>query len=110
MNRTFLQNLCVVLVFLSAAGLMLWLGLRQGKTVSMETWGVELSQKESWENAIQKQPAEEQPSVVYVTKSGEKYHASTECSSLKRSKNILQTQKSAAEQQGKTPCALCYGS
>ena len=109
MSRTFLQNLCILFVFLAALGLVLWLGLREGKTVSMDTRGVELSQKESWETAIHT-PIEEQNPTVYLTQSGGKYHASAECSSLKRSKNILQTTRSDAERQGKEPCALCYGS
>ncbi len=108
MSRKFLQSFVIVLVFVLSVIAVLLLGLREGKTVSMKTQGVELSEKIAWEDAVQENLPEEDP-MVYLTESGTKYHVSKDCSSLKRSKNIQGTLLSNAEQQGKTPCSICYG-
>jgi len=47
-------------------------------------------------------------STVYVTKSGKSYHKTKDCSTLKRSTNILSMTLSQAKAQGKSdPCNIC---
>lgn len=108
MSKRTVQSFCIVLVFLMGAAIVLFLGIRQGKSVSLETHGVELENKTAWEASL---PSSEDPiagSVVYVTESGTKYHATANCSSLKRAKVIIGTPLSNAEQKGKEPCSICY--
>ena len=108
MKRKTLQSVCLLLIFLIGAAMILYLGIRQGKTVSMETHGVELEQKIPWQKALPSSEDSPSATVVYVTESGTKYHATAKCSSLKRAKVVIGTPLSNAEQEGKEPCSFCY--
>lgn len=46
--------------------------------------------------------------AVYFTQSGKKYHSSTSCRSLARSKNILNCSLDEAKKKGLEPCKFCY--
>ncbi len=47
-------------------------------------------------------------STVYHTPKGERYHLSTSCRSLARSKTIYRVNISEANDMGLTPCKICY--
>ena len=48
------------------------------------------------------------PEVCYYVESGEVWHASKSCSSLKKSKNIIESDPEGAEAAGKArPCSKC---
>lgn len=46
-------------------------------------------------------------SVYVATKSGERYHLTRDCASLKQSTSVTQMTRSQAEARGLTPCRLC---
>ena len=46
--------------------------------------------------------------TVYYTSSGSKYHSTSQCVSLKRSRHIYSTTLSKARAMGLTPCRNCY--
>ncbi len=106
MSRRFLQSACILLVFALAIGAVLWLGIREGQTVSLKTHGIELDEKEPW-NDVATKPQPEDDTIVYVTEQGTKYHVSKDCSSLKRSKTVIGTPLKTAKRSGKDPCSLC---
>ncbi len=47
-------------------------------------------------------------STVYYTPNGRKYHSTSNCSTLKRSKTIYSTSQESARASGRTPCKVCY--
>lgn len=100
------QNISIVLVFLAAFAAVIFLGTEQGKKTPLQTDGVALSEKTAWDEALPNLPAGEDP-TVYVTKSGTKYHLSSDCKGLINAKEIIGTPLSDALKQGKTLCALC---
>lgn len=46
--------------------------------------------------------------IVYVTPNGKKYHSSTNCISLSRSKKVSKLDISDAKYKGYTPCKICF--
>ncbi len=86
---------------------MIFLGADRGtKDLISETNGVPLDEKIPWEEAL---PDPSKDPTVYVTKSGTKYHLSSDCSGLKRAKEIIKTTLSAATADGKELCKICEG-
>ena len=108
MSRKTIQTACILLLFFGAAVVLFFFGIRNEQPIedtnSME---ITLSQKADWNTPSLKEDPESDP-VVYVSQSGTKYHETQDCSSLKRSKSVQGILRSSAEQQGKTPCSICY--
>lgn len=46
--------------------------------------------------------------IVYITKSGKRYHASPDCPGLNNANKIIEARQSEAESKGKTPCKIEY--
>lgn len=108
MSRRWIQSTVIVLVFLAGFIAVILLGADRGKTGSLNSNGVPLSEKPSWEEALAAVPDRES-TTVFVTKSGTKYHLSDDCSGLTRAKEIIKTTLSAAEADGKELCKICEG-
>lgn len=106
MSRRFLQSTFIVIVFLLAVAAVLFLGMREGKTVSLEVHGVKLDEKISWNDALADTKLREN-SVVYVTENGSKYHHSAQCPALKQAKQVIGISISAAMEDGRAPCSRC---
>ena len=47
-------------------------------------------------------------SIVYITKTGKKYHSRTSCNGLSNANEIYQSTLSSAVGAGLTPCSKCY--
>ncbi len=103
MKKQWIQSLCIVLVFVLGLGTVIFLGIEQGKRQVIKE-GLSLAEKGKWpENP----GAPEDPTIVYVTQTGTKYHPDKTCSGLKNAKMIIGIPLSSAEDEGKEPCGLC---
>ncbi len=103
MKRRWIQNLCIVLVFALGFGAVIYLGMNKEINGSIKD-GISLKEKG---NRSESSPKLEDETVVYVTKTGTKYHLDTKCTGLRNAKEITGVSLSSAEKDGKTPCALC---
>lgn len=113
MKHRLLQSVCIVLIFLSAFTLCLWLGVREGSTdTSLRDEGVDLEQKTPWDPAGIRNPfpadltlSPEQ--IVYVSPDGQKFHLYADCVYLKRTKEVRGVLCETAVRDGKTLCSRC---
>ena len=109
MRHRWIQNLCIIIIFLIAFVAIIAMGMMQGKkSQSLQETGLPLDEKTESERS------EEIPSIlltddstVYVTESGKKYHIFHDCSSLARSTKIIGTTYKNAQDEGKELCTYC---
>ncbi len=107
MSRRWIQSLCIVVLFLLAFAAVVILGIDQGHSDrELKNHGISLDEKTAWEDALAKVSQETDP-TVYVTESGAKYHLYSDCSALKRAKNVIGILRSSAEDAGKELCSIC---
>lgn len=111
MKRLWIQNLCMIAVFLAAFFLIVAVGMEEGqKSRSVQAMGVELRDKDPEPEASGKTPPSlnlTEDSIVYITATGKKYHLWADCSALKQAKTILATHLKDAAAEGKSLCTYC---
>ena len=113
MKHRLLQSVCIVLIFLSAFALCLWLGVREGRSdTSLRDEGQDLEQKEPWDTDEIKNPFPSELSlspeqIVYVSPEGQKFHLYADCTALRRTSQIKGMQCQSALAEGKTLCSRC---
>ena len=111
MKRLWIQNLCITAVFLAVFFLVVAVGLDEGKrSRSVQAAGIVLPDRET--ERKEKIPQTDslprnENDVVYITKSGTKYHLWADCSALKQAKAIIATRLKDAENDGKELCSFC---
>ncbi len=103
MSKRWLQNLCIIFVFLLGLTGVILLGTVQGKRDG-ERDRQSLTRKHLWSEHTS---SPEDTITVYVTKTGTKYHLRRDCSSLKKAKEITEVPLFTAENDGKECCARC---
>ena len=114
MYRRWLQNLCLIGVFIVAFTAVIAVGIGQGiREHSVSQAGEALQEKPRWEEAVKQDPAKEKlptladADIVYTTPSGSKYHIYNDCSSLSRSKTIVGNSFGEIKESGKGLCTFC---
>lgn len=114
MNRRWLQNLCLIGIFIVAFVAVVAVGMAQGKKEnSVEFSGEPLKEKIPWEEAVKQDPAQEklptlaEDDIVYTTPTGEKYHLYNDCSSLSHSKTVYGNTFGEIKETGKGLCTFC---
>lgn len=114
---------CLVFIAFTALAAGGSVTLRAGDSVDQQAaafaeylGGLSDNQQREWRQALQdmlsqapSQGAASSERIVYIVPSGEVYHSTDQCSSLRRSKTINSVILSEAVSMGRRPCKLCMG-
>ncbi|MGN0476075.1 MAG: hypothetical protein ACI4HM_01935 [Ruminococcus sp.] len=80
-------------------------GIKKGSaTITAKVGGKTLKCKVT----VKSKPSAKTSTTVYITPTGEKYHSTTGCPTLSRSKTITAISLSSAQSQGYTACKVCH--
>ncbi|MBP3301254.1 MAG: hypothetical protein J6M34_07120 [Clostridia bacterium] len=116
MKRLWIQNLCMIAVFLVAFFLIVAIGIEEGKkSRSVQETGIVLRDKKPGTEQSEQTERPNQPphlsltedSIVYITATGAKYHLWADCSALKQAKAIIATRLEDAAKEGRALCSFC---
>ena len=111
MSRRSLQSLCILLVFLAGIVTVTALGIGQGrKNASVAARGSALDTKIPWETAVHQPPGTldiDPEKIVYVTATGTKFHLSSRCPYLRRSKSVTGIPYETAARRHLGLCSAC---
>lgn len=114
MSRRWLQNLCILGIFIIAFTAVVAVGIDQGiREHKIGESGMKLEEKLPWEEAITRDPAAGSPTslkdtdIVYTSPSGGKYHLYHDCSYLSRSKKIIGQPFENIKKAGMGICSRC---
>ena len=99
MKHRLLQSVCIVLIFLSAFALCLWLGVREGRS--------DTSLRDEGQNPFPSELSLSPEQIVYVSPAGQKFHLYADCTALRRTSQIKGMQCRSALAEGKTLCSRC---
>ncbi len=108
MQKRQLQNLILLLLFTVSFLIVVGLGFHQGKKKHSDlAEGIPLEEKIPWKEDQISETSEEAGTIVYITPKGAKYHLYTDCSSLRKSKEIQGVTVELAIAQQRDICSLC---
>ena len=112
MKRIYLQSILLILLFLGLFLAVVPLGFRQGMVNGdLGDSAVTLRGKPTQEELIAKEenplPGPTENGVVYVTKTGEKFHLYSDCSYLSNATEIRGLLYKTALESGKELCSRC---